>query len=320
MTRLSRRAFGAAALSSPLLAATLPTLAKADGHAAPSGAPALYDASLGNYTITAILDGVAPLGRNFFFGEDAAAIDMTLAEAGVGPDVLPAPVSAFLLRSADRTILIDAGMGDIQMLGPGFGRLSAGLAALGVAPSDVDTILLTHAHPDHLGGLLADNAPAFPNAELIVAEVEAGFWSDTAMMAQAPEEAQGLFQMAQGTLGAYGDQVTLVAAGAEVAPGITLQISPGHTPGHSILRIDGGDRQLMMVADSLHSADLHTAMPEVGFGFDTDPALAAQSRAALFDMLATDQMLVAGSHIHFPGFGRILRADDAYRFAPATWT
>ncbi|MEO0390768.1 MAG: MBL fold metallo-hydrolase, partial [Pseudomonadota bacterium] len=98
-----------------------------------------------------------------------------------------------------------------------------------------------------------------------------------------------------------------------------LAVSPGHTPGHSLLRIDGGDQQLMMVADTMHSADLHLALPDTGFGFDTDPALAAASRRRLLDMAATDKMLIAGSHIHFPGFGRILRSGDAYRFAPATW-
>jgi len=315
MTSLTRRTLGKAALATPLAVAA----GTAGAQTPATQGAALYDAPLGDYQITAILDGIAPLGRGFFFGEDAAAIDATLAQIGVGPDVLPAPVSAYLLRSADRTILIDAGMGGLDILGPGFGRLSASLAVLGVDPQDVDTVILTHAHPDHLGGLIANDAAVFGAAELVVAEAEVAFWTDDAMMAQAPEEAQGLFALVRGTLGAYGDQVTQVASGTEVAPGVTLQVSPGHTPGHAVLRIDGGAQQLMMIADTVHSADLHLAMPDVGFGFDVDAGLAAQSRRQLFDEINADKLLVAGSHIHFPGFGRILKAGDGYRFAPATW-
>lgn len=315
----SRRQFGVATASAPFIAGAAVAPAQADGHAAIAGA-ALYDASLGNYTITALLDGVVPLQRGFFFGVEDAVVDKVLAEAGQSGDALPAPINAFLLTSGERNILIDAGMGALDRFGDGFGRIEAGLAVRGLSAADIDTIVLTHLHPDHIGGLLQNGAPVFTKAEVIVAEAEATFWSDAAMMAAASEDAQGLFQLAQTTLIAYGDQVTQVASDAEIAPGVSLTLSPGHTPGHSVLRIDGGERQLMMVADTIHNADLHTALPEIGFGFDVDTAMAAQSRLRLFDMLSSDQMLIAGSHLHFPGFGRIVRAGDAFRFVPATWT
>ncbi len=318
MTTFKRRQIlqGAAALPAAAALGAQATPARAEAHAAPQGA-SLYGAPLGNYRITALLDGIAPLGRNFFFGSDE--IDPLLERTGLGPDLLPAPVSAFLLQSDDRTILIDAGMGEQELLGPGFGGVSPALAAAGVAPEDVDTILLTHAHPDHLGGLISGGSAVFANAELVVAETEAAFWTDDGIQSQAPEESQGLFQLAQSVLGAYGDQVTRVADGADVAPGISLMLSPGHTPGHSVLMIDGGDRQMLMLADTLHSAEVHTALPDVGFGFDSDPAQAATSRRRIFDMVATDKMLIAGTHLHFPGFGRILTDGDAYRYLPATW-
>ena len=318
MTQLNRRHLlqGAAALPLVAAAGSVATQAKAAGHSATAGA-AVYSAPLGQYKITALLDGVAPLGRGFFFGSDE--IDPFLESAGLGPDTVPAPVSAFLLQSDDRTILIDAGLGEQELLGPGFGGVTPSLAAAGVAASDVDTVILTNAHPDHLGGLISGTAAVFTEAELVVAEAEAAFWTDVGMMAQAPAESQGLFQLTQTVLGAYGSRVTRVADGAEVAPGMSLMLSPGHTPGHSVIMIDGGDRQLLMAADTLHSADLHTAMPDVGFGFDSDPMQAAQSRRRIFDMVSADKMLVAGSHIHFPGFGRILTDGDAYRYAPATW-
>ena len=320
MTNLTRRNFALAGLSgtAALGLTASATSASAAGHA-PANPPAMFDAPLGRYRITAIFDGMMPLEKSLFFGAEQAAIDAALAAAGVAGDGLSAPVNTFLLQSDDRTVLIDAGLGELNMFGPGFGRLTAGLAAAGVAPEDVDMIVATHAHPDHIGGLVAGGAAVFANAELLISDVDHGFWSDAANMAQAPAEAQGMFSLAQHVFAAYGDRLRPVAAGTEVAPGMTLELSPGHTPGHSVVHIDGGDRQLMMVADAVLYADLQTALPAAGSDFDADPALAAQSRARIFDRAATDGLLIAATHVHFPGFGRFVTDAGAYRFVPASW-
>ncbi len=317
MPTLTRRAFGTGLIAAPVLATASPVLAAA--HASPKAAPAMFDAPLGRYRITALFDGMAGLQKGFFFGPDQSAIDSALAAGGITGDAMPAPVSAYVLQSDDRTILIDAGMGEVDILGPGFGRITDGLAAMGLGAEDVDTIIVTHAHPDHIGGLLSGGAPAFANAEVVISEPEFGFWGDAAIMAQAPEDAQGLFQLAQGAFAAYADRMRPVAGGTEVAPGITLELAPGHTPGHAVLAIDGGDRQLMMVADALHSSVLQTALPDTGFGFDVDAAQAAASRRALFDRVSADNMLIAGTHLPFPGFGRIVVSGDAYAYVPASW-
>ncbi len=316
MTSLNRRSFGLAALAAPaiLTTSTLPSFA--DGHSA--ARPALYDAVLGKYRIVSLFDGMAPLQKGMFSG-DEAAIDAALAAGGITGETLPAPITAFLLQSDEQTILIDAGMGELDLFGPGFGRTSDALAVLGVAPEDVDMIIVTHAHPDHIGGVIGGSGAVYPNAELVLTDVEHGFWGDAATMALAPETAQGLFQLAQSVFAAYGDRVRPVSSGTEVAPGITLELSPGHTPGHALVHIDGGDRELLMVADTLHSAVLHTALPDLAFGFDTDSALAATSRRRVFDRAASDNLLIAATHVPFPGFGRFIRAGDAYAYAPASW-
>jgi len=317
MTTLSRRAFGAVALSAPVAlgAATTPLFAQSPAIMAP---PSVFEVPVGSYRFAAVFDGMVPMQKAWFPGGDPAQIDAVLAQAGITGDALPAPISSFLLRSDNRTILIDAGLGALDMFGPGLGRTVAGLATLGVTPDDIDTLVITHAHPDHIGGTLGPAGAMYPNAELVITAAEHAFFSDGAIMAQAPDEAKGMFQLAQGMFAAYGDRLRLVNAGDEVAPGVTVELSPGHTMGHAILHIDGGTQQMLMVADSLHNADLHTAIPEQGFGFDTDPALAAQSRAKLFDRAATDNILIAGSHVHFPGFGRFVRAGEAYRYVAAS--
>ncbi|MEM7074086.1 MAG: MBL fold metallo-hydrolase [Pseudomonadota bacterium] len=316
MTRLTRRHFGIAALSAPALLSAKTAPARAE--AASGRAPALFDAPLGRYRITALLDGMGPLHKGMFMG-DGAAIDAALAAGGIAGDAMPAPVTAFLLQSEDQTILIDSGLGDVDILGPGLGRVPAALDALGVDPADVTLIIVTHAHPDHIGGMIRNGAATFPEAEVVITNEEYAFWGDAGMMARAPAEAQGLFQLAQSVYAAYGDRLRPVASGTEVAPGITMELSPGHTPGHALVQIDGGDRQLWMVADSLHNSVLHTALPDVGFGFDTDPAEAAVSRRRVFDRAVADNLIVAATHVPFPGLGQFVRAGDAYAYVPASW-
>ena len=317
MPLLTRRHFGLGAMAMPAIVAgsTLPAFAETS-TAVP---PGLFTAPLGKYQITSIFDGMGPLQRNMFIGAEDK-IDAVLKANGITGDAMPAPINAFLMQSEDQTILIDAGMGGVEMLGPGLGRTSDALVALGVAPEDIDLVIVTHAHPDHIGGLIGSNGAVFPNAEIVVSDTEHAFWTDDSVMAQAPDEAKGLFQLAKGVFDAYSDRVRKVSSGTEVAPGITMELSPGHTPGHALVHIDGGDRELLMVADTLHSSVLHTALPETGFGFDTDPALAATSRQIVFDRAATDNLLIAATHVPFPGFGRFVREGDAYRYAPASWT
>jgi len=317
MTILTRRAFGISALAAPaLISATAPLQAQS---AATATQPAsVFGATIGAYRVTALLDGILPMSTSWFPGGSADAFATALAKSGISGESIPAPINAYLLQSDSRTILVDAGLGGLEMMGPGFGQVSAGLAALGVAPSDIDTLVMTHAHPDHVGGMIGKNGPVFPNAEMIVTSAEHQFWTNDGIMAQAPEDAKGAFQLARGVFGAYADRMSLIEDGTEIAPGVTIEIYPGHTMGHAVLHIDGGDRQLMMLTDAVHSIDLQAPLPQQGVMFDTDSALAAQSRVRLFDRVSSDAVLVTGCHIHFPSFGRIARAGNSYRYAPAS--
>lgn len=318
MAHLTRRSFTHASLGL-FAGAALPKFVEAQTPTQIAPAASVYQTRLGRYRLTALVDGLAPLTRKHFFGDDEGRIDATLSEFGVLASDMSVPLNVYLLQSPTETILIDAGMGAFDLLGSGFGHIIPGLGMLGLSSSDITKLVVTHAHPDHVGGLISNGRAVFENAELAIAEREYTYWSDSASRAAAPNGAQPLFDMAQSALSPYRDRLQLVQNNAEVAPGLTLELSPGHTPGHSILHLDGGDQELLFIADTVHNAELHTALPKTGFAFDSDPSEAANARLRVFDRAAADKTLIAGAHIHFPGFGRIVRIADAYHYQPATW-
>lgn len=313
---LSRRALlagGAVALLAPRL---IPVGAAFAQDAA--GVVLAYPRKVGELEIVAISDGSFSFPGPLFVNIPQGEVDAALTAAFLDPAAPTAiGVTAHLVRGGGRTMLIDSGAGGA--FGPGLGRLSTSLAALGVAPEDVDTVLVTHMHGDHIGGLLPGDAPAFPNATLHVSEADLAFWTDEAIAAQAPAEFQGMFTLARAVAAAYGERIQPFSGEGEVAPGVTTLALPGHTVGHSGFRLASGDQQVIVFGDAVNSAAVQFAHPEAGLVFDTDPALAAETRARFFDMLATDRTLVAGTHMPFPGLGHVARAGDAYAWAPEEW-
>ncbi|NIZ12423.1 MBL fold metallo-hydrolase [Phaeobacter sp. HF9A] len=318
MTLLRRSVLQSIGLGAASLA--VPSFGRRAQAAAPGPAPVLHRFHIGDATVTALLDGHLALPTAAFTGSDPAAVEAALAgtlyqakDGGV-----EIPVNGYLVERGGKYTLIDTGTA--QLMGPDLGGLSAALAASGVAAADISTVLLTHMHPDHAGGLLAaDGSAAFPNAELVIAETEWGFWQDDAIMASVPADAQGFFQMARNTTAPYADRLKLFSGEVEAAPGFTAVPLPGHTPGHSGFMLDGGDTQLLIWGDIVHSTALQFPHPEWTIPFDVDQALAAQTRKAMFERAAADQLLVTGMHIDFPGLGQVAREGDSFAFHQAPW-
>ena len=279
--------------------------------------PGVYHRKIGDIIVTAISDGYLDGNLDVMRNVDLDKARTILAEA-----FRPArrtSVNTFLIHSKGRLALIDTGSGNYLM--PTAGFVQRNLAAAGIDPKSIDTVLLTHMHPDHSAGLtdMSNGELLFPNAELVMHEKELPHWFDDGAMTKADERAKKLFfQAGREQVAPYKSRTRLFREG-EVFPGVTAIPSHGHTPGHTAYLIASGDHQLMIWGDTVHVPEVQTAHPEAGMGFDTDLAQAASSRKRMFDRVSADRTLVAGMHLHFPGFARLARRGEGYALYPEAW-
>ncbi|MEP4768540.1 MAG: MBL fold metallo-hydrolase [Roseibium sp.] len=320
---VSRRSFLSAAAGTGAIATAggitlLPSAAQASAPKSNAPLAGALRYKVGNFEVTALLDGYLDVGPDLVVGYDAAEGQRLRDKAMIEGDALRIPVNAFLVNTGDRLILVDAGTAD--SLGPTMGKLPTALTAAGINPDQVDAILITHMHPDHLFGVIdGEGNKVFKNAELILPEVDKAFWFDDAAMNGAPEQFKPFFLGARKAADAYADNQTLFAADKEILPGISSMALPGHTPGHSGFVFDSNGETLIVAGDIIHMAAYQFERPDWGIGFDIDPAKAVETRKKFFDQVASDKVLIAGAHIPFPGLGRIAKDGDDYRFVAAGW-
>jgi glyoxylase-like metal-dependent hydrolase (beta-lactamase superfamily II) len=280
--------------------------------------PGLHHKRIGDVVVTAINDGM-------FEGSFAMLSNFPTAEAealhqaafrAIPPRLA---INCFLIQTGGRLALVDSGFGGV--IGPAAGHLVEDLAAMGVAPADIDTVLCTHLHPDHVGGLVdSANAAVFPNAELVVHQADHRFWGDDATLAgAATDQDRGFVELARATISAYADRTRLLTAG-EPLPGISILPEPGHTPGHSGWLVSSGGESLLIWGDIVHMPGVQFARPDAGMGFDVDGTAAIATRKRIMDMAAADRLMVAGMHLDFPCFGHVVPAGGGYAFIPEVWT
>jgi glyoxylase-like metal-dependent hydrolase (beta-lactamase superfamily II) len=280
--------------------------------------PGVYHRRIGDIVVTAIsdgyLDGVVEVMQNI---PPADATRMLTDNFRPGRRT---SVNCYLIYSAGRLALVETGSGDYLL--PTAGKLQQNLKAAGVNPADIDTVVLTHMHPDHSAGLTNPQTGAkfFPNAELVVHQNEPRYWQDDGAMSRADERAKKLyFECAREQMAPYHNQMRTFDGSVEVFPGVTSLPLHGHTPGHSGYMIASGDKSLLIWGDIIHVPEVQIARPEVTMVFDTDPNQAAATRRRTFDMVATDRQLIAGMHVHFPGFAHLVKQGDGYLMLPEPW-
>ncbi|MCM2398718.1 MAG: MBL fold metallo-hydrolase [Ferrovibrio sp.] len=265
---------------------------------------ALPSQPVGDFTITAVSDGYLHASFDFLANIDPAEASRMQENAGI-TDHTSIHINCYLVRGGGRTILIDAGAGGFKQWG---GRLTANLLLAGIHPSEIDAILLTHAHPDHVGGVMnASGEAVFPNAELVAHHREVAFWQDDGNLSRAPERARGNFLVARQAFDGYRDRLRTFDAG-EVLPGMTAVPLPGHTAGHTGYRLESGGQNLLVWGDIVHFPEIQIPRPDVSIAFDQDAHLAAETRTRLLDIASSENLLIAGMHLGESAFGHIARA------------
>jgi glyoxylase-like metal-dependent hydrolase (beta-lactamase superfamily II) len=319
MTVLDRRSF----LTGPLLAGACAAIAHPASAAAPvskAQGPGAYSYKLGDYQLTALYDGTwfLPIDEQFVRNAGGAAVNGALAAAFLAPNVLPISFTALLVNTGKRLILIDTGTAGQITDSAGF--MNANLAAVGVAPAAVDTILISHFHPDHINGIKTkDGDKVFANAEIFVPEPEWAYWMVDTHMAGVPKAVHGYFLNARRIFKDLAREVHLFKPGAEVSPGIVSVPAYGHTPGHTAFAVHSGNQSLMVMSDAVRNPYLFARHPDWQPTFDMDGGLAVKTRRAMLDRAAADRMLVEAYHFPFPACGHIVRQGAGYDFVPAMW-
>ncbi len=281
--------------------------------------PAFYRSKLGSYEITVISDGygVIPKIDGFVINATPEEVRATLAAQFLPTDRIQVPFNTLVVNTGSKLVLIDTGIGDMGP--PTTGTWMKNFRAAGFKPEDVDIVVLSHLHPDHINGLrLKDGTEVFPEAEIKINETELNYWTKDAPAASSTIT-QGYAKAVDRVLGPKLKHLTMYKWGEEVAPGITSIGAPGHTPGHSMFAIASGGATFMAVSDITNVPYLFAKHPDWSVLYDNDPVLARATRHKMLDMLASEKAGVGFYHASFPSFGSIEREGSGYNLVPGFW-
>jgi glyoxylase-like metal-dependent hydrolase (beta-lactamase superfamily II) len=312
--------FAAAALLAlaSSLAGPNPAMAAAPQHH--DQVPGFYRLQVGDLEVTALWDGAASFDPHWLQGQTTIAGAVKAMHED--PHLLDVTDTSFLVNTGKQLILVDAGSGT-WFGGGALGRMTGSLRSAGYAPEEIDLVLVTHLHSDHIGGLTTqDGKRVFPNAEVYVAKEDSDFWLSPEIAAKAPKDAQAFFQSAQAIAAPYikaGKWHTF--SGSEpIVEGMQLVPLHGHTPGHTGYEFSSKGQKILFWGDTIHAQRVQLPHPKVTVVFDIDPAAAAATRNQLLPELAREDVVIAGPHMLFPSLGRLHKAGNGYSWAPVSFT
>ena len=279
-------------------------------------APPFHRLRLGAFRLTVVSDGVIVTGdpKKTFVGAPSEQIASTLSASFLPTDRVVLDENVLVVDTGSKVILFDTGSGSLQAYGPGAGRLFATLEAAGIRPADVDAVVLSHGHSDHVCGLVVQGRIMFENAQFYINQVDHDFWLDPA---RAATPLNLFHQQALLNLVPVRDRLTFIKDGDEFLPGIQALPAPGHTPGHTIFMISSEGETLAYLADLARHHILDLEVPKLQFIGDIDPGLCVQTRTRMLDMVAASRIPILSYHFPFPGIGHMAKWGDRYRFYPS---
>jgi glyoxylase-like metal-dependent hydrolase (beta-lactamase superfamily II) len=303
---LPRRSVLAATAALPLMPA-LATSARADGHATAAPMPRARSFAIGSFTVTTLLDGSGAndepqgiFGMNVSPEEFAQVSEQNFIPA----DRFQGYFTPVLVEAGDDKILFDTGLGQ--------GGIQTALAEIGLTPADITHVVLTHMHPDHIGGLVQDGAEVFAGAAYITGQVEYDFWTGAGAD-------NGLGQRIGAEVVPLAERMSFIGDGDSPRSGITAVQAFGHTPGHMAYMIEDGGAQMLLTADLANHYVWSLAYPDWEVRFDADKEAAAASRRRILGMLAADRVPMLGYHLPFPAAGFVETREDGFRWVPVSY-
>jgi glyoxylase-like metal-dependent hydrolase (beta-lactamase superfamily II) len=271
---------------------------------------------VGDIEVFSLHDGSIERALAEGFVKNASLDDVkkALTAGGIGPDKFDNPFTVTAIRTSGKVILFDTGFGGNGP--PSVGKLADNMKAAGLDPATVSTVVISHFHPDHISGLWVKetNAQVFPNAEILMPEVEYKFWTDPALVEKLPEAARGNVRRIQSTFPTW-KNVKQYADGAELVPGVRAIATPGHTIGHMSFLVASGGQQLFIQSDVTGIHQLFVKNPGWFSMFDSDAPKAEATRRAFFDRVIAEKGMIAGYHFGFPNVGTLSKDGNGYAFA-----
>ncbi len=273
---------------------------------------------LGEAEVTIVSDGTLPLGppKGTFVGVPDDEVKKMLSDNFLNPENVVLEQNSPIVNTGDKLILFDTGMGTSKAFGPTTGRQQKSMAEAGIKPGDIDAVVLSHAHIDHIGGIVGtDDKPLFPNAQYYITQSDFEFWIDEGN--KLADVWKPFVAHARKNLLPVRDRIVFIKDGQEFLPGVQAIAAPGHTVGHTIFTVSSAGKSVVFLGDLSHHPVLLLEKPRMEFSFDSDPKQAAATRVKLLDMIATNKLPVMSYHYAWPGFGNIAKTGEGFHYYPA---